>query len=105
MWVEGSVSLCATGAGHPAVDHIRQLHHRDLKIIVPYILFTPLWLSFTPPAILATISMRIFPVANILFTLASLNQTIEYRFHCCRITSFIEYCILAYITLSYVINF
>ncbi|XP_033218485.1 uncharacterized protein LOC117173946 [Belonocnema kinseyi] len=105
VWVEGPVTLCVTGGGHPAVDQIRQLHHRDLKIIVPYLLFMPIWLSSIPSSSLATVSiMRLFPMANILFTVASLNETIKYTFHFSRILSFIEHCILSYITLTFVLK-
>lgn len=104
MWVEGPVTLCITGGGHPALDDIRQLHHRDLKIILPYLLFMPIWLSSIPSSSLATASMRLFPIANILSTVASLNETTEYTFHYSGILSLIENCILSYITLSFVVK-
>lgn len=91
MWADGPVTLSCSGGGHPAVDRIRAVHQRDLKILIPYILFAPLWLIVSPCNFRTQLLMRIVPLTNILYTFIYLNTTHIFASNCCKIFSYLEH--------------
>ncbi|XP_043464747.1 uncharacterized protein LOC122500087 [Leptopilina heterotoma] len=91
MWAEGPVTLCCSGGGHPAVDRIRAVHQRDLKILIPYIIFAPLWLIISPCNFITQLLLRIVPLSNILYTFIYLNTTQIFGSNCCKILSYLEH--------------
>ncbi|XP_051172862.1 uncharacterized protein LOC127289125 [Leptopilina boulardi] len=105
MWADGPVTLCVSGGGHPAVDQIRDIHQRDLKILIPYILFAPVWLIISPCNLLTLVIIRIIPLSNILYTLFNLNVRHIFSLNCCKILSYVEYGTLLIILVLFFVRF
>ncbi|XP_011304038.1 prostaglandin E synthase-like [Fopius arisanus] len=73
-WIENSnVTLHPSGDGHPSVDRLRNAHFNDLKIILPFLLMTPIWLTTSPHPVIGKLFIRVFSMCKIFHTLFSIN--------------------------------
>ncbi|XP_063993512.1 prostaglandin E synthase-like [Diachasmimorpha longicaudata] len=70
-WLENpNVTLHPDGGGHSSVDRIRSAHFNDLKIILPFLLMTPIWLTTSPHGRLVDWFIRLFSICKIFHTIS-----------------------------------
>lgn len=98
MWMtkKPDIILCPTGDGHPDVIRIRNAHRHDLETVLPFIIFTPLWLHVETCNSTVKILIPGFVLASIFYTLVHmqlLRMSVLYKLF----LSVILYCILTYI--------
>jgi len=98
MWMtkKADITLCPTGDGHPDVIRIRNAHRHDLQTVLPFIVFTPLWLNVETCNSTVRILIPGFALVSIMYTLVYLQflrMSIVWK-----LSLFIaSYCILIYI--------
>ncbi|CAL1684180.1 unnamed protein product [Lasius platythorax] len=98
MWMKkkSNIILCPTGDGHSDVIRIRSAHRKDLETVLPFIVFTPLWLNVETCNFMVKILIPGFALISILYTLMHmqlLQMSAIWKFY----SSMILYCILTYI--------
>lgn len=96
MWLENpAVDLHPNGGGHPDVERIRSAHFNDVKIILPFLLITPLWLMSSPSSFIAKTVIRTFSLCKLLHTVCYMDlikaESLE------LILYIICYCLLLYV--------
>ncbi|KAH0956417.1 hypothetical protein HN011_011820 [Eciton burchellii] len=98
MWMvkKSEIILCPTGDGHPDVFRIRRAHQMDLKTVLPFLIFTPLWLNIETCNSTVRLLIPCFGLSSIIYTLLHMKllRTSVFYKHLFSITL---YCILAYI--------
>lgn len=98
MWMtkKADIILCSTGDGHPDVIRIRSAHQHDLETVLPFIIFTPLWLNVETCNSTVKLLIPCFGLASILYTLVYmqlLQMSVVWKLS----LFIILYCILTYI--------
>lgn len=98
MWMKkkSSIILCPSGDGHSDVSRIRSAHRKDLETVLPFIIFTPLWLNVETCNSTMRILIPGFALINILYTLVHM-QLLQVSALWKHYSSMILYCILIYI--------
>lgn len=71
MWMtkKADIILCPTGDGHPDVIRIRNAHRHDIETVLPFLVFTPLWLNVETCNLTVRVLIPGFALASILYTL------------------------------------
>ncbi|XP_015111080.1 prostaglandin E synthase [Diachasma alloeum] len=73
-WLENpNVTLHPNGGGHPSVHRIRSAHFNDLKIILPFLLMTPIWLTTSPHQFIVKWFIRLFSMCKIFDTICCME--------------------------------
>lgn len=98
MWMtkKPDIILCPTGDGHPDVIRIRSAHRHDLETVLPFIIFTPLWLHVETCNSTVKILIPSFALISILYTLVHM-QLLRMSLSWKHYLPVILYCILTYI--------
>ncbi|KAG5309412.1 PTGES synthase, partial [Acromyrmex charruanus] len=71
MWMtkKADILFCPTGDGHPDVIRIRHAHRHDIETVLPFLVFTPLWLNVETCNLTVRILIPGFALVSILYTL------------------------------------
>ncbi|XP_032677587.1 prostaglandin E synthase-like [Odontomachus brunneus] len=74
IWMlKPDVILCPTGDGHPDVMRIRSAHRKDLETILPFLVFSPLWLNVETCTSTVKILIPSFSLSSILYTILHMH--------------------------------
>ncbi|KAL6264422.1 hypothetical protein P5V15_004531 [Pogonomyrmex californicus] len=98
MWMtkKPEIILCTTGDGHPDVIRIRSAHRHDLETVLPFIVFTPLWLNVETCNSMVKILIPCFALVSILYTLVHMQLLqMSYLWKLSSLATL--YCIVIYI--------
>ncbi|XP_071628391.1 prostaglandin E synthase isoform X1 [Temnothorax americanus] len=98
MWMtkKPDIILCPTGDGHPDVIRIRNAHRNDVETVLPFMVFTPLWLHVETCNSTVKILIPAFALASILYTLVYMQLLRMSVFW--KLSLYVTlYCILTYI--------
>ncbi|XP_070167513.1 prostaglandin E synthase [Polyergus mexicanus] len=109
MWMKkkSNIILYPTGDGHPDVIRIRSAHRKDLETVLPFIIFTPLWLNVETCNSTVKILIPGFALISILYTLVHmqfLQMSTSWKLYLSMLLYFILTYICAIAAVKYTIN-
>ncbi|XP_043280026.1 uncharacterized protein [Venturia canescens] len=104
MWLKNpKTKITSNFCCHPEVRHLRSGHLRNLEMIMPYLLMTPIWLSTSPSRLVAKIILHSFPIFAITDSLLYMNL-VETPKVLGNFTFVVCYSLIVYVTVSNLIS-